>query len=134
MFHLRKKLGVGNVQKIPRLVRLELVSPQYPVQCGFAWSSADSLGMLCKVKRGPSKRPSTSSRQRSDLTVKRHKLHMDLFGVHPRAAATMTIIKIVRLSSAANPATGHDNGALHKTGDSLDSNTCRSQNENRLAV
>src|SRR4030042_2828185 len=134
MFHLGKKLRVGNVQKIPRLVRLKLVSHQHPVECRFAWSSADSFGMLFKVKCGPSKRPSANSHQRSNLTVESHKLHMELFRVHPRATATMTVIKIVCFSSAANPSSDHHNGALHKPGDGFHANTRYSQNEDRLAV
>lgn len=90
MFHLRKEVGVSDVEEVGRQVGLELVVLQNALDSGFAGPQAKSVRILFERRCGPTQGPSSTICQRLCLTVERgdsyHRLLVECRAA-PRTAA-----------------------------------------------
>ena len=84
VLHFWEEVGIRDVKEVARLVRLQAITLQNAMQGGLAGSGIHFVRLCLQVSRGPSQRPSPTSRQRLGLTVKPHNSQLGFFRIDGR--------------------------------------------------
>ncbi len=120
VFHLGKEVGVGDVQEVAGLVRLQPVAFQNTMQRGLTGCRTDLSTVRFQTTLCPSQRPSSAARQWLGLAVKRHDAQLDLLRVDSWAPRTGMIMEFFCPLGPPNPTTHATDRTVYKVGDGVE--------------
>ncbi len=103
MFHLGKKVRIGNMQEIAGAVRFEPFFSQYALDRGLAWRRVDGILKGFQVTLCPSQSPAAASRQRFCLTIERDNFCSGLQIIGKGVSRSGEVVQIVGLNLTLAP-------------------------------
>ncbi len=84
VLHLWEEVGVSDMKKVSRPVRLQAIAFQNAMQGGLAGRHSHRVWFCLQMSRRPSQRPSSAVGQRLGLAVKRHYAQIGFFRIDGR--------------------------------------------------
>ncbi len=102
--HLGEEVRIGDLEKIARLVRLQPIALQNPMQRGLSRCRADLARIGAQPALGPAQRPPSAARQRAGLAIERHDAQLHLLRIQARASRTGSVAHPLRVFGTPKPA------------------------------